>query len=382
MQIKALGIIDERLKSLQQIVHGNPDMNSVNEQLKRWKNLTFKMIGINISPEEGEKFQKLNLSQVPQSIKESIVRRENLYRASLEALAKEISEYPEYVINVSDTNIENEKFVKDAQPDFSKIKIDEWDIFICHADEDKDSIARPLAERLRENGFNVWYDEFSLKMGDGLRGAIDKGLSRSRFGVVILSNIFFKKAWPQKELGALETKENSGKTVILPVWHNITKDEIYSYSPLLANRRAAKSEDGLDKVVFEIQRSIIGEGVFISKQTAVEYFKIAYESKDYYDKMFYYKKAVDLDPKLNVAYYNLACLCARRHNEVPNNNLDREKALDYLKRAVKAGFFKLKVAQNDEDFISLSDDPEFKAVLKMIEDNLQKHGKKDKQDQG
>ncbi len=65
-----------------------------------------------------------------------------------------------------------------------------YDAFVCHASEDKDAFVRPLAERLREQRIEVWYDEFSLKVGDSLRRSIDLGLSQSRFGIVVLSPIF------------------------------------------------------------------------------------------------------------------------------------------------------------------------------------------------
>jgi hypothetical protein len=71
-----------------------------------------------------------------------------------------------------------------------------YDAFICHASEDKKSIARPLAAALDELRFRVWYDEFELKVGDSLRQSIDKGLVNSRYGIVILSKAFFAKDWP------------------------------------------------------------------------------------------------------------------------------------------------------------------------------------------
>lgn len=66
-------------------------------------------------------------------------------------------------------------------------------IFISHASEDKDDIARPLAEELGEQGYEVWYDEYSLKIGDSLSQEIDRGLSSCDYGVVILSKSFFEK---------------------------------------------------------------------------------------------------------------------------------------------------------------------------------------------
>lgn len=69
----------------------------------------------------------------------------------------------------------------------------EYDVFISHASEDKDSVVRPLALALKEKGVNVWYDEFELKIGDSLRRKIDQGLSKSKFGIVVISRSFIKK---------------------------------------------------------------------------------------------------------------------------------------------------------------------------------------------
>ena len=86
-----------------------------------------------------------------------------------------------------------------------------YDVFICHASEDKDDFVRPLAEALRNEHVEVWYDEFSLSLGDSIRRTIDKGLRQSRFGVVVLSNAFFAKQWPQYELDGLTELEIQGQ---------------------------------------------------------------------------------------------------------------------------------------------------------------------------
>jgi hypothetical protein len=111
-----------------------------------------------------------------------------------------------------------------------------YDVFISHATEDKDSVVRPLAYALQERGFAVWYDEFELKIGDSLRRKIDEGIARSRFGIVVLSHAFFAKSWPQYELDGLVTMAVTGRQVILPLWHHISKDEVIQQSPSLASR--------------------------------------------------------------------------------------------------------------------------------------------------
>ncbi len=114
----------------------------------------------------------------------------------------------------------------------------EFDVFISHASEDKNDVARPLAAALRDGNLHVWYDEFELKIGDSLRQKIDKGLASSRFGIVILSKSFFNKGWPNYELDGLVTRAVSGEQVILPIWHDITKQELINYSPSLADKVA------------------------------------------------------------------------------------------------------------------------------------------------
>jgi hypothetical protein len=118
-----------------------------------------------------------------------------------------------------------------------------YDVFISHASEDKDSIVRPLATRLREVGMEVWYDEFELRIGDSLRRKIDAGIARARFGIVVLSKPFFAKGWPAYELDGLVTMSMSGRQVLLPLWHEISKDEVVSASPSLADKVALRTAD-------------------------------------------------------------------------------------------------------------------------------------------
>jgi hypothetical protein len=135
-----------------------------------------------------------------------------------------------------------------------------WDVFICHASEDKDSVVRPLARELAARDIKVWYDEFTLKLGDSLRQSIDHGLSKSRFGVVILSPAFFQKTWPKQELDALIGKQvGMGKKVVLPVWHNLGRGEVALQTPLLASLIAVSTDRGLNHVAEEIA-AVVKEG--------------------------------------------------------------------------------------------------------------------------
>lgn len=128
-----------------------------------------------------------------------------------------------------------------------------FDVFICHASEDKETVVRPLAHALQDQGLAVWFDDFELRVGDSLRRKIDAGIGRSRFGVVVLSRSFFAKQWAQYELDGLVTMAVSGKQVLLPIWHDVTKDEVVGYSPSLADKVALRTADyGIREIAEEI----------------------------------------------------------------------------------------------------------------------------------
>lgn len=127
----------------------------------------------------------------------------------------------------------------------------EHDVFISHASEDKDEIVRPLAVALKNAGLSVWYDEFELRIGDSLRQKIDKGLAKSKFGIVVLSKNFIKKGWTNYELDGIITRVVGGEQVLLPIWHNITKQEVIDYSPSLADKLARNTANFTVKEIAE-----------------------------------------------------------------------------------------------------------------------------------
>ena len=120
-----------------------------------------------------------------------------------------------------------------------------WDFFISHASEDKAKIVEPLAHELTNKGAKVWYDSWSLKIGDNLSAKIDDGLVNSEFGIVVLSPSFFAKPWPQRELSGLVQREIQGRKVILPVWHDVDYNYVAEKSPTLADKMAGSTSLGI-----------------------------------------------------------------------------------------------------------------------------------------
>lgn len=134
-----------------------------------------------------------------------------------------------------------------------------WDVFISHASEDKETVARPLAAHLESLGISVWLDDAVLRIGDSLRRNIDSGLARSSFGVVIFSKSFFAKGWPQYELDGLVTRSVSGEQSILPIWHEITKDQVMAHTPSLADKIARSTSTHTVRDIAEEIAAVVGE---------------------------------------------------------------------------------------------------------------------------
>lgn len=126
-------------------------------------------------------------------------------------------------------------------------------MFISHASENKNDLAKPLANRLIQLGIKVWYDEFSLKLGDSLRESIDKGIVNSAYGLIIISKEFIEKKWTNWELNGFINLLMSNKTNLIPVWYKVTKDDIVSWSPSVADLIAIVANN-VDDIVDGIEQ--------------------------------------------------------------------------------------------------------------------------------
>ncbi|MCB2154147.1 TIR domain-containing protein, partial [bacterium] len=74
----------------------------------------------------------------------------------------------------------------------------QYDVFISHSSQDK-SIVRPLAERLRDDGLSVWFDEWEIGLADSIPSKIEHGLEHSRVLIFCMSANAFGSDWARLE---------------------------------------------------------------------------------------------------------------------------------------------------------------------------------------
>ncbi|SHK22283.1 TIR domain-containing protein [Bradyrhizobium lablabi] len=120
----------------------------------------------------------------------------------------------------------------------TKIELEKPMAFISHDSRDKTDIALPITIGLQKLMCHVWYDEYSLKVGDSLRESIEKGLKETKKCVLILSpNFISNGGWTKVEFNSVFTREIlEQRSVVLPVWHNVSARQVYEYSPSLADK--------------------------------------------------------------------------------------------------------------------------------------------------
>ncbi len=109
------------------------------------------------------------------------------------------------------------------------------DVFLCHAWDDRQGAAKELHDLLVSRGVSVWFSEKDVPLGTSLLREIDKGLAKSRIGIVLVTPSLLRRVQAEgiadKELSALLAREQ-----LVPVVHNTTYEALRNVSPLLGSR--------------------------------------------------------------------------------------------------------------------------------------------------
>jgi hypothetical protein len=122
------------------------------------------------------------------------------------------------------------------------------DVFLCHAWDDRQGSAKELHDLLEERGVKVWFSEKDVLLGSPLLREIDKGLAKSRIGIVLVTPEFLKRIQAEgiadKELSALLAGER-----LVPIVHGTTYEALRDVSPLLASRSGLSTANGSMTIV-------------------------------------------------------------------------------------------------------------------------------------
>lgn len=121
-------------------------------------------------------------------------------------------------------------------------------VFLCHAWDDRQGAAKELHDLLEASRVSVWFSEKDVALGTPLLREIDKGLAKSRVGVVLVTPALLSRLRGEgiadKELSVLLARE-----LLVPIVHNTTYDALREVSPMLASRSGLSTAESSMAVV-------------------------------------------------------------------------------------------------------------------------------------
>lgn len=149
--------------------------------------------------------------------------------------------------------------VRNAIESRTQLPPESYDVFLCHAWDDRRGIATELHDRLQTQGVSVWFSEKNIILGQPFLREIDKGLAKSRVGLVLVTPAFLERirsgGVSEKELSALLARD-----LLFPVIYKTTFDELRNVSPLLVSRNGLDAnEDPLEDIVTKIAELVTFE---------------------------------------------------------------------------------------------------------------------------
>ena len=120
----------------------------------------------------------------------------------------------------------------------------QYDLFLSHANKDKQDYVDELKTSLDRLGITIFYDKDTLKWGNRWKEKILDGVQKAEFAIIVISENFFGREWTERELNELMTRQNnSGQEIILPILHNITFEQLETKYSDLADIQAINSQD-------------------------------------------------------------------------------------------------------------------------------------------
>ncbi|MEM7370675.1 MAG: TIR domain-containing protein [Bacteroidota bacterium] len=127
-----------------------------------------------------------------------------------------------------------------------------FDVFISHAVEDKYDFTEAFVTELERHGLKVWYSSEQLGPGSKISYEVDKAISQSAYCIAVVSPAYLDHKWTMDEYRAFYAKETACHSIIIPIWHRTTYEEVKEKSPLMADRFAISSEKPMKEIIEKI----------------------------------------------------------------------------------------------------------------------------------
>lgn len=133
------------------------------------------------------------------------------------------------------------------------------DVFLCHAWDDRRGAATELNDLLVAEGVSVWFSEKDIVLGQPFLREIDRGLAKSRTGLVLVTPALLKRI-DSRGVSDKELSELLARDLLIPVVHETTYDDLRTVSPLLGSRHGlSTAEDSMAAIATKVAELVTVE---------------------------------------------------------------------------------------------------------------------------
>lgn len=181
-----------------------------------------------------------------------------LFHRSLDCFPQLVSCF-QSVANDRDFIDEMNGIEKRLVPAYQARTLPQYDVFLSHANADKEQFVDELNSSLEKLGVRIFYDKKSLEWGDKWKDRILEGTKKAEFAIIVISENFFGREWTEKELYEFLNRQNrGGQKLILPIVHNITNDDLRKKYPSVSEIQAIDSRNySCDEIALLFARQLI-----------------------------------------------------------------------------------------------------------------------------
>lgn len=185
--------------------------------------------------------------------------QEKNFNKIIKSLDEQTAVHKGYTNDVNKLAAKLDELALEVKNTVKEKEIIEYDVFLSHSNLDKDIFVSELSEKLSSAGFEVFEDVKVFKIGDSQTDQMNMGILNSRFVIVFLSHNFMNSGWSEYEFKSFLNREiNENRIIILPIWHDVTVEEVREYNPYLVDKFALKTDEyTLDEMVKHISQVII-----------------------------------------------------------------------------------------------------------------------------
>lgn len=185
--------------------------------------------------------------------------QEKQFKTMLKSMESQASTNLEYLNSYSEMSEKLNELSLDIKHSVKDKEIIEFDVFLSHSSLDKDIFVSELSEKLSNKGLKVFEDVKVFKIGQSQTDMMNMGILNSRFVVIFLSKNFIDSGWSQYEFKSFLNREiNEKRVIILPIWHEVSVDDVRQYNPYIVDKYAFNtSKQTLDEMVNQIHQVVL-----------------------------------------------------------------------------------------------------------------------------